>query len=101
MRCNKIPLRSLQIRAYPLVFFLKTQWRNGRSISISWIRHLLAAEADVWNTFKGEKGWRVSAHPLSPTLAILPSASFGLFDTRELALAHCKELIDGLLEFEG
>ena len=30
-----------------------------------------------------------------------PRASFGLFDTRELALAHCKELIDGLLEFEG
>ena len=39
--------------------------------------------------------------PAESTLAILPRASFGLFDTRELALAHCKELIDGLVEFEG
>jgi hypothetical protein len=57
----------------------------------------LVAEADVWGSPKGEKGWRASAVPLSPDLPILPKASFGLFTSREEALAHCKELIDGLL----
>jgi hypothetical protein len=57
----------------------------------------LVAEADVWATAKGEKGWRASAVPLSPTLPILPRASFGLFASREEALARCKMLIDSLL----
>ena len=103
MRCNKIPLRSLQeLRSYPPVFFLKNP-SGGMADQFQYRGYViyLAAEADVWNTPKGEKGWRVSVQPLNPTLAILPRASFGLFDTRELALAHCKELIDGLLEFEG
>ena len=31
-------------------------------------RGYLVAEADVWGSAKGEKGWRASAVPLSPTL---------------------------------
>jgi hypothetical protein len=58
----------------------------------------LAAEADVWGTPKGEKGWRASAVPLSPNLPILPKASFGRLASREDALTHCQELIDRLLE---
>ena len=58
----------------------------------------LFAEADVWATAKGEKGWRASAVPLSPTLPILPQPSFGRFASREQAMAHCQQIIDGLLD---
>lgn len=58
----------------------------------------LVAEADVWGTAKGEKGWRASAVPLSPTLPILSKPSFGLFSSREEASAHCEQFIDRLLD---
>jgi hypothetical protein len=58
----------------------------------------LVAEADVWATAKGEKGWRASAVPLSPTLPILPKPSFGSFSSREEASAHCQRYIDDLLD---
>jgi hypothetical protein len=58
----------------------------------------LVAEADVWGTPTGEKGWRASAVPLSPTLPILPKPSFGHFSSREEALAHCQKIIEGLLD---
>ena len=57
----------------------------------------LVAEADVWGTAKGEKGWRASAVPLSPTLPILPKPYFEHFSSREEASAHCQGIIDGLL----
>jgi hypothetical protein len=49
----------------------------------------LVAEADVWGSPKGEKGWRASAVPLSPDLPILPKASsvFSLHERRPWLIA--------------
>ena len=46
---------------------------------------------------KGEKGWRASAVPLSPTLPILPKPYFEHFSSREEASVDRQGIIDGLL----
>ena len=101
VRCNIIAARLSFTgeRPLPLTVFHIQLAREGMADQSKYRGYIiyLAAESDVWNTPGGENGWRASGVPSTPNLPILPRASFGLFASREEALARCKKLIDSLL----